>query len=332
LAGASRASPPKAGNIGYVRTNPGSAFLALTVLFALVSAPALSHSWGVLAATQPAGPSAAPTSQSLLIEVHSDGSVTAKQSFNVSAASPSMTATLVSSVISDIIVLDQNGSPLSFQDSGRNLTVYTVGATGVQLRYDTLSLTDKNGTVWTLSLVSAYNATVVLPYLSTLTSTSGSPTFISDVGGYPTIQLASGVWTLTYGAAIQGTTSATGSSESSTHGSSGGSGAVNRESLIAAVIVAVVVLLVLSLFLFRRRSRRADLRSGLRPDDVKVLEFIRQKGGRVLEPEVRMTFALPKTSAWRQIKRLERLGYVKITKIGSQNQIELTKRQEAGDF
>jgi uncharacterized membrane protein len=270
-----------------------------------------------------------------LIEVHSDGSVTAKQSFNVSSASPSMTATLVSSVISDIIVLDQNGSPLSFQDSGRNLTVYTVGATGVQLRYDTLSLTDKNGTVWTLSLVSVYNATVVLPYLSTLTSTSGSPTFISDVGGYPTIQLASGVWTLTYGAAIQVTTSstsATGSSESSTHGASGGSGAVNGESLIAAVIVAVVVLLVLSLFLFRRRSRRADLRSGLRPDDVKVLEFIRQKGGRVLEPEVRMTFALPKTSAWRQIKRLERLGYVKITKIGSQNQIELTKRQEAGDF
>jgi len=64
----------------------------------------------------------------------------------------------------------------------------------------------------------------------------------------------------------------------------------------------------------------------LRPDDVKVIEFISEKGGKVLEPEIRMRFALPKTSAWRQIKRLERLGYVKVTKIGSQNQIELLKK------
>ena len=81
--------------------------------------------------------------------------------------------------------------------------------------------------------------------------------------------------------------------------------------------------------LYLRSRRNAPLDSQnveLRPDDVKVIEFISEKGGKVLEPEIRMRFALPKTSAWRQIKRLERLGYVKVTKIGSQNQIELLKK------
>ncbi|MDA4126248.1 MAG: winged helix DNA-binding protein, partial [Thaumarchaeota archaeon] len=68
----------------------------------------------------------------------------------------------------------------------------------------------------------------------------------------------------------------------------------------------------------------------LRPDDVQVLNFIQEKGGKVLEPEIRTRFALPKTSAWRQIKRLERLGYVKVTKIGSQNQIEILRQRDLG--
>lgn len=98
--------------------------------------------------------------------------------------------------------------------------------------------------------------------------------------------------------------------------------------LVAAIVVAA------GGFLFVRRSRGAATgpeTSELRPDDVKVIEFISEKGGKVLEPEIRMRFALPKTSAWRQIKRLERLGYVKVTKIGSQNQVELVKGRQGGD-
>ncbi|HKT22563.1 MAG TPA: hypothetical protein VJR06_08150, partial [Nitrososphaerales archaeon] len=77
-------------------------------------------------------------------------------------------------------------------------------------------------------------------------------------------------------------------------------------------------------FLLRRR-RAIPNKGDLRPDDVQVLGYIREKGGKVLEPEIRTRFALPKTSAWRQIKRLERMGYVRVTKVGSQNQIELLK-------
>ena len=95
---------------------------------------------------------------------------------------------------------------------------------------------------------------------------------------------------------------------------------------LAGIALAFVALAAL-LYLRGRKNGPLDSQNlELRPDDVKVIEFISEKGGKVLEPEIRMRFALPKTSAWRQIKRLERLGYVKVTKIGSQNQIELLKK------
>ena len=95
---------------------------------------------------------------------------------------------------------------------------------------------------------------------------------------------------------------------------------------LAGIALAFVALAAL-LYLRGRKNGPLDSQNReLRPDDVKVIEFISEKGGKVLEPEIRMRFALPKTSAWRQIKRLERLGYVKVTKIGSQNQIELLKK------
>ena len=78
----------------------------------------------------------------------------------------------------------------------------------------------------------------------------------------------------------------------------------------------------------RRRSNsiREAQNTEFRPDDIQVLNYITEKGGKVFEQEIRLRFTLPKTSAWRQIKRLERLGYVKVYKVGSQNQIERSEK------
>jgi uncharacterized membrane protein len=100
--------------------------------------------------------------------------------------------------------------------------------------------------------------------------------------------------------------------------------------MAAAIVLVVAAAIATPLYLRRARGRKGPptpQTPDLRPDDVRVIAFISEKGGKVLEPEVRMRFALPKTSAWRQIKRLERLGYVKVTRIGSQNQVELSGKK-----
>ena len=195
----------------------------------------------------------------------------------------------------------------------------------MNLRYDTGNLTAYSGTVWTLSYAARYNSTVVLPQLSTLLSASGTPYSIKEYDSTPVLAVSPGSWKVTYGVPLEGAT--TSSTTTSPNGGPPGSASTLTEE--GALAAAVVVAAALAYWWWWRRS--GGPRSGdLRADDLQVLNFIQERGGKVLELEIRTRFALPKTSAWRQIKRLERLGYVKVTKIGSQNQIEIRKDRGAG--
>jgi len=84
------------------------------------------------------------------------------------------------------------------------------------------------------------------------------------------------------------------------------------------------------LVFLKRRTVSAERilrdRTDLRQEDREVIEFIVQKGGKVIEGEIRERFPnLPRTSLWRLVRRLERMEIVSITKVGKVNQIELRK-------
>lgn len=272
------------------------------------------------------------SSKLLTLDVYADGYVHVGQTFMVDSKATTVVVPLLTSVVSDLVATDQNGSPLSysFASGGSNVTIYTLGATVVNLRYDTATLTAKNGSIWTLTFTSRFNSTVVFPQLSTITSVSGAPYSITENGTSPMLLVSAGAWKVSYGVPLSMSTSTnTSTFTGSGGGPIGGSGGLGLLQVgEVGVAVAAVALAGLS---YRWRRRMIGPKKGeLRPDDVQVLNFIQEKGGKVLEPEIRTRFALPKTSAWRQIKRLERLGYVKVTKIGSQNQIELIGDRRAG--
>jgi uncharacterized membrane protein len=262
---------------------------------------------------------------SLNVQVYSDGSAFITQSNSVSQGTTSFQATLLSPVIADVVAVDQNGAPLSFRISGSNITVYSLGSTGVTLKYDTQNLTTKVGAVWTVRFNSGVNVTLTLPASSTVTYASGTPSSIQVESGEPVLGLPPGAWVVSYGLPVgpgAGTTS------TSTSPGGGSQGLDLRWVAAAAIVLGAVA--IGALLLWGRGSGPEKDAEGLREDDAKVVAFIEERGGRVLEPEIRTKFALPKTSAWRQIKRLERMGYVRVTKVGSQNQIELLKKGEQG--
>ncbi|MDE1852130.1 MAG: hypothetical protein KGI38_00065 [Thaumarchaeota archaeon] len=268
------------------------------------------------------------TSKSLSLSVYPDGYVTVKQVFAVDQKTSSVQVPLISGVVSNLVATDQNGSPLSYGfGPGQNITVYTLGATSMTLRYDTNTLTSKNGTVWILSFDARYNSTIVLPQFSTLGYVSGTPYSINETNNSPELRIPSGSWRIGYGVSLSGvTTTTTGTQQGVGPGGPLGPSPIEIDGAVVAVAV------IAGGFAFRwwRKQSIGPISGDLRPDDVQVLNFIQEKGGKVLEPEIRMRFALPKTSAWRQIKRLERLGYVKVTKLGSQNQIEILKERNPG--
>jgi uncharacterized membrane protein len=67
----------------------------------------------------------------------------------------------------------------------------------------------------------------------------------------------------------------------------------------------------------------------LREDDRLVLKYIVDKGGEALLAEIRNAFSLPKSTAWRLMRRLEREELVEITKFGNQNMVRYKLKTQA---
>ena len=72
----------------------------------------------------------------------------------------------------------------------------------------------------------------------------------------------------------------------------------------------------------------------LRLDDKEVIRFIYESGGGVFASELRERFDLPKSSAWRMIRRLEKEDIVETKKVGRETYVQISTRlvQEASEL
>lgn len=64
----------------------------------------------------------------------------------------------------------------------------------------------------------------------------------------------------------------------------------------------------------------------LRMDDKEVIRFIAQSGGELFANEIRERFDLPRTSAWRLIRRLKGFGILEERKVGGQSLVSISRR------
>lgn len=220
-----------------------------------------------------------------------------------------------------IVVLDERGIPLDYELAASNLTIHSLGASGISLQYQTQNLTTKQGSVWTIFMVTAFNLTMTLPQQSTVIFLSQPPSEISANGTSPVLVLGPGRWEISYVLPLANVTTSTQPTQSPLLPI-----LASRYFLGASAIAGVGLLAYALIRSGRLRLRRRPVESEeVRPEEKEVLEFISERGGRVLEAELRVKFILPKTSMWRLVRRLERKGLVRIRKVGLQNEIELVR-------
>ena len=115
------------------------------------------------------------------------------------------------------------------------------------------------------------------------------------------------------------------------------------QSITVYVLVAAV--LVIGAALFIRLSKKpgmppepkhmeVDLEAifrdhpTLRMDDREVLRFIAESGGELFSNEIRERFDIPRTSAWRMLRRLEGLDIVVERKVGGQSLVSIHRRYQ----
>jgi len=254
------------------------------------------------------------------LKVFTDGTVQVSIAVAVSEVEPSVTIPLLSPKehVFNVIVLDESGAPLDYDLGNKNITIYSLGASSVFLEYDTDALTRKEAGLWTLTLATPFELTVLFPENSMLVYMNAPPSTISSDEGRLKLVLYPGDWEISY-EILRPEARATRTQTETPVESMPASG---RYILAAGIVAALAVGLMACLILARRRRRFG----GLKAEEAEVVRFLEEHDGRALEAELREAFPnIPRTSMWRLIKRLEKRGILRVRKVGLQNVVELIR-------
>ncbi|MGC8569417.1 MAG: helix-turn-helix transcriptional regulator [Nitrososphaeria archaeon] len=200
-----------------------------------------------------------------------------------------------------------NGTPVVYAVRGNVVEVAPDENGTISVSYYTLSIIYKNNVSWFLNFTTPYYTVVRLPSGSTLDYINRVPLSISSSDGTLYIELSPGSWLIGY--LLPAPASGYMSAYSAIWGYLAATAA-------AAAAAAVFV------YLLVRRRRRAQVKVE-RELDSRIIEFIRKNGGAAKESEIRQALVLPKTTAWRAIRRLEREGIVTVEKVGKENVVKL---------
>jgi uncharacterized membrane protein len=258
------------------------------------------------------------------LRVYRDGLVHIDQKLIIDELSPQASVILLSDKAENLVVTDNNQLAVDYQLTDKNLLIYSLGATQVDVSYDVNTLTGKENEVWTLFLDTPYGLDVGFPVNSTIVYLSGTPNGI-DTAEPLSLSLGSGQWEISY--VLQSV-----SQDDDTLNPTvvpQDLGMIPTTYLIVLIVVLIVALVGFLVFKMKRRpniKKALNANPHLMKEDRAVLEFLAEKEGKAFEAEIRERFPeMPRTSLWRLIKRLEKLEVVEVKKIGLENQVILKK-------
>ncbi|AEH24880.1 helix-turn-helix transcriptional regulator [Pyrococcus yayanosii] len=211
-----------------------------------------------------------------------------------------------------------DGKETSYILNGSRIVVYTWNASRVEVMYYTPDITSKAGAKWAVRVSFEAPVTVILPERSVIVGLSGIPMKIEN----NSITMPPGNQTIYYLLEFQKPSQPAPIENKSM-----------SWQLILAVLVVVTFGAIFSLKFLRGegKSNKARLKSldelvkafNLNEDEKRALMFIYDHGGKVRQADVRNALGIPRTTAWRMFKRLEKMGLVKISKVNNENWVEL---------
>ncbi len=276
--------------------------------------------------------------------IYSDGSTHVSRQIDVDPLEPDFELDLFGQSIDNFVAIGDTGFLLSEEIIGNKAKIDKFGSASITIDYDVHDLISKEGRVWTFSFNSPADYTLLMPKNSVIVGMSGLPTNMELVDDQPKLELSAGLSEINYiFSSINPTHDPTIPNESSF---SYTTAAIIGGPIIAAITGAVILLK-------RRQSKSSALvtqtepipekqsetasidaetifnyRPEMREDDKEIIKFIFDNGGQVLESELRKKFLQPRTTMWRAVKRLERLGVIEIDKKDLQNLVKLKKDLE----
>ncbi len=310
------------------------------ILETMVKAPLILAGLIIVAIVMPLQTSFSST-RTLELVIYSDGSTHVSTQIDVDPLEPDFELDLFGKSIDNFVAVGDAGFLLSEEIVEDKAIIDTFGSSSIIIDYDIHDLVSKEGRVWTFSFDSPSDYTVLMPKNSVIVGISGLPNNMEIVDEQTKLNLTTGLSEINY---IFGTPINPTISDKSPFNY------VNAAVIVGAIIAAVIG----GILMLKRKQQKSlssiiqtesisekqietksidtetifNFRPEMREDDKEIVKFISNNGGQALESELRKKFLQPRTTMWRAVKRLERLGVIEIAKKDLQNLVKLKKDLE----
>jgi uncharacterized membrane protein len=315
-----------------------------SILETMVKAPLIFASLIIVVIVMPIQTSFSFT-RTLELVIYSDGSTHVSTQIDVDPLKPDFELNLFGKSIDNFVAVGDAGFLLSEEIVEDKAIIDTFGSSSITIDYDIHDLISKEGRVWTFSFDSPSDYTLLMPKNSVIVGMSTLPNNMELVDEQTKLDLTAGISEINYifNTIINPNIKPEISNESPFN-------YVN-----AAVIGGPIIAAAIGIALILKRKQQKSLpsivqtepisekqievkpsdietifnfRPEMREDDKEIVKFISDKGGQVFESELRKKFLQPRTTMWRAVKRLERLGIIEIDKKDLQNLVKLKKDLE----
>jgi len=315
------------------------------ILETMVKAPLIIAGLMIVALTMPIQTSFGST-RMLDLTLYSDGSAHVSSQLEIDPLDPDYEVSLFGSSIDNFVVVGENGFLLSSEIIDDKAMIDTFGSSSISIDYDIHDLISKEGRVWTFTLDSPTDYSLLMPPNSIIVGMDALPSNMDLINDQTKLDLSSGLSEINY---IFGSTQPPITQPPITTPEQPS----NDISTIALVGVPIAAAVAGVAIVIKRKQTKSssviqtedisksqiktdttdtenifNLRPDMREDDKEIIKFISANGGEVLESDLRKKFLQPRTTMWRAVKRLERQGVIEISKKDLQNLVKLKKDLE----
>jgi uncharacterized membrane protein len=312
------------------------------ILETMVKAPLIFAGLIIVAIVMPLQTSFSST-RTLELIIYSDGSTHVSTQIDVDPLEPDFELDLFGKSIDNFVAVGDAGFLLSEEIVEDKAIINTFGSSSITIDYDVHDLISKEGRVWTFSFDSPSNYTLLMPKNSVIVGMSALPNNMELIDEQTKLDLTAGLSEINY--IFSPTVNPTSKPEIPIESS--------FNYVNAAIIGGPIIAAIIGIALILKRKQKSvpiitaesisekqteikpsdteaifNFRPEMREDDKEIVKFISDKGGQVLESELRKKFLQPRTTMWRAVKRLERLGIIEIDKKDLQNLVKLKKDLE----
>ena len=269
--------------------------------------------------------------------IYPDGSTHVSTEINLDPFQNDYELDLFGSTIDNLVVVGDDEFLLTTDVIDNSALIQTFGSSVISVEYDIHDLVSKQGRLWTFSLDSPSDFTLLFPKNSAIVGMTNLPINMEIIDDQNQLTLSSGKTEIDYFFSVNFSDPITNTETES------------NNILYVVIGGAVIFAIIGSGIIIRKKQKNLKpmqniqtiqknnvtdiemifkLKPDLREDDKELVKFIFNSGGEALESELRKKFLQPRTTMWRAVKRLEREGVIDIEKKDLQNLVKIRKNME----